>query len=54
MKTKMYLRLGLDNRVILVVKVRVKFRVRFQIRSYDSVAMPARDHSKELPPESDS
>ena len=43
--------LELDIRVSSVVKVRVKIRVRFQIRLYDIVAVPAIDHSTELPAE---
>jgi hypothetical protein len=42
------LRLGLGIRVSIVVKVRVK--VRFKIRFDAFVAVPASDHSAELPP----
>ena len=38
----------------IIVKARVKVRVRFKIRFYDFVAVPASDHSAEMPPELDS
>ena len=50
----LHLRLGLGIRVSSVVKVRVTVRVMSQIRCYDFVAMPANDHSAELPPKQDS
>jgi hypothetical protein len=50
METKINLRLGLGIRVISVVKVRVRFKICF----YSFLAVPASDHSAELPPKQDS
>jgi hypothetical protein len=36
-----------------VVKVRIKVKVRFQIRLYDFVAVPAIDHSVKMPSQQD-
>jgi hypothetical protein len=44
------LRLGLGIRVSSDFKVRVRFKFRFD----DFMAVPASDHSRELPPEQDS
>jgi hypothetical protein len=48
------LRLELDIRVSSVVTVGVKVSVSYKIRLYDFMAVPASDHSAELPPGQDS
>ena len=47
---KMFLLFGLNLRLGLGIRVNSLVKVRFKIRFYDFVAVPASDHSAELPP----